>query len=305
MPPSLVITPPAAAGGGSPISNPEVAYVRTNGNDSIAEIGNPARPFLTGTAAFAALKALHGDPGLPHSFDFGVGTFPLTLTYEVEAEANYNMFLRGCGANATQVVFTVSGPATRASDGLDRSGTKAANGSFPGDNGANGLPGGDGSSGETMTINLNLYSDDSVLVSFATTPQSGGNGGRGQEGGNGAGGDPGAEPPVAEGSGGNGGAGGAGGAGGDVDGIIKASNCHVSCTSVTGGSGGSGELEGRDGQSGLPDAGAAPDPTDFGPNGSQGSVTVTWDLSLCHVEDDEELYAIPIGNFKNGTFINS
>lgn len=54
------------------ISTPLVAYIETDGNDTTAEVGNPAKPFETAQAAY---DALDGDGTGSGVLQFGVGTF--------------------------------------------------------------------------------------------------------------------------------------------------------------------------------------------------------------------------------------
>ena len=62
--------------GGGEIFNPGVAYIQTNGDDSTAQIGNPAKPFLTAQAAF--------DLGV-RSFHLGVNLYSADATITVSA----------------------------------------------------------------------------------------------------------------------------------------------------------------------------------------------------------------------------
>jgi hypothetical protein len=83
---------------GGVITNPGVAYVRTDGNDGTAQIGNPAKPYLTATAAFAALKALLNSTSLQHAINLGVGDFELDMT-TAEVAAGYQIFVVGEGGS--------------------------------------------------------------------------------------------------------------------------------------------------------------------------------------------------------------
>ncbi len=47
-------TPIPRGGGGSSISDPLIAYIRIDGNNATGQIGNPAKPYLTGQAAYNA-----------------------------------------------------------------------------------------------------------------------------------------------------------------------------------------------------------------------------------------------------------
>lgn len=58
------------------ISTPKIYYVETSGNNATAEVGNPAKPYLTAQAAY--------DAGVTAAVDFvleiGVGTFAITTS---------------------------------------------------------------------------------------------------------------------------------------------------------------------------------------------------------------------------------
>jgi hypothetical protein len=75
-------------GGGSPISNPGVAYVQTNGNDSTGEIGNPAKPYLTAQAAYNAGAK---------RFDLGVNV-NTSITESNYGSIGFGIFVRGQGS---------------------------------------------------------------------------------------------------------------------------------------------------------------------------------------------------------------
>jgi hypothetical protein len=101
MPPSefsFIRQPAQSDSVGGAISNPGVAYVRTDGDDNTAEIGNPAKPYETGLAAWLALKALHNSTSVQHAFNLGVGDFELPLT-TAEIAAGYQLFVRGDGGS--------------------------------------------------------------------------------------------------------------------------------------------------------------------------------------------------------------
>lgn len=134
-------------GGGGVISNPGVAYVRTDGNNSTAEIGNPAKPYLTATAAWLALKAFNNSASIQNSIDLGVGDFTLTLT-SAEVAAGYQFFLSGDGGS---VDATGQGGST-----LTISSTTAA--------------------GQSMNVSLIIRSDLSVKVIANLVAGGGGNG---------------------------------------------------------------------------------------------------------------------------------
>ena len=72
------ITGPTGAtgspGAGSSISNPQVIYVRSDGDDLTGEIGNPGLPFETADAAYDAGVA----SAAPFSLNLGVGYFTIT-----------------------------------------------------------------------------------------------------------------------------------------------------------------------------------------------------------------------------------
>lgn len=85
--------------GGSAISDPSVAYVRSDGNNGTAAIGNPALPYLTIQAAY--------DAGA-RTLDIGVGTFS-TLSVSTTT----TLRIRGRGNSATIMgAITVSGNVT-------------------------------------------------------------------------------------------------------------------------------------------------------------------------------------------------
>lgn len=95
----ISITNPA--GGGSPISNPGVAYVQTNGDDGTAEIGNPAKPFLTAQTAF--------DQGA-EIFHLGSGiTTGVSVTGTSDVDVTLYLFVTGSGLTASS--FSVSAEA--------------------------------------------------------------------------------------------------------------------------------------------------------------------------------------------------
>ena len=84
----------------SGIITPNVAFVRTNGNDATGEIGNPAKPYLTAQAAF--------DAG-GRNFQFGVGVDD-TINYDVTGATNATvvMYVAGQGPGASGSKLTVS-----------------------------------------------------------------------------------------------------------------------------------------------------------------------------------------------------
>jgi hypothetical protein len=112
---------PSNSTSGSPISNPRVIYVRTDGNDGTGEVGNPALPFATATAAHSAGVTA----GVTFVLDLGVGTFSIDSASGVSAFCQH---IRGRGgfdgANfATHLTINASaGPAT-----VNANGAHAAN----------------------------------------------------------------------------------------------------------------------------------------------------------------------------------
>jgi hypothetical protein len=144
------------------ISNPGVAYVRSDGDNDTAEIGNPAKPYLTGDAAWTALKALLNSTTECHSFNFGVGSFTLTLT-PTEIGAGYELFFRGEGGERGTIVQIAS---------------TAAAGEVGTDGGETG-DGGVGGTGDNLAVALLVDSDMSVYLEFAVAAGAGGAGGPG------------------------------------------------------------------------------------------------------------------------------
>jgi hypothetical protein len=209
------ITGPAGSGGGAAI-NPSVAYVRTNGDDETAEIGNPAKPYQTFGRALSAVEAI---PLNFASFDFGVGSFTGIVPPNV-INLNRTWFFRGAGKAMTTL-------------GLASQGTSGSNGSDGDSPGANGSAGSDG---DDLTVLLAIESDMSMTIYIALSGGAGGNGGNGASGGEGFS---------------NGGNGASPGNGGDVTGIL-AFNSLAASISVNGGAigsagnGGPGGLEGGD-----------------------------------------------------------
>jgi hypothetical protein len=65
----------AGGGGGSSISDPEVIFLRTNGNNTTGEIGKKDKPFQTFAGALAAMPPSDFITGFNYVFDVGVGTF--------------------------------------------------------------------------------------------------------------------------------------------------------------------------------------------------------------------------------------
>jgi hypothetical protein len=84
----------------SGIITPNVAYVRTNGDDATGVIGNPAKPYLTAQAAF--------DAG-GRNFQLGVGVDD-TINYDVTGadDATVVMYVAGQGPGASGSRLSVS-----------------------------------------------------------------------------------------------------------------------------------------------------------------------------------------------------
>lgn len=212
------ITGPENPGGtgGSAISNPNVVYVRTDGDDATAEIGNPAKPYQTFGSALSAVEAI---PLAAASFDFGIGTFTGIVPPNV-INLNRTWFFRGAGRSLTLLGLASQG--ANGSNGLD--------GDSPGAHGSA------GSDGDDLTVVLAIESDMSMTINIALSGGAGGNGGNGASGGEGFS---------------NGGNGASPGNGGDVTGQL-AFNSLAASISVNGGAsgspgnGGAGGLEGGD-----------------------------------------------------------
>lgn len=93
MRPARITFPPRRGGGasgGASLSDPNVAYVRSDGNDSTGEIGNPGKPYRTMQAAYTAGA---------RNFDLGIGDFG-TLT--LAAASNDKIRYIGRGAPTEQ-----------------------------------------------------------------------------------------------------------------------------------------------------------------------------------------------------------
>jgi hypothetical protein len=86
--------------GGSSISTPKVVYVESNGNDGTGEIGNPAKPYATGTAAYNAGQAT----STAFAISFGTGSFDLYIN-----EPPYLSALQGQGEGLTTVNLYANG----------------------------------------------------------------------------------------------------------------------------------------------------------------------------------------------------
>jgi len=182
--------------GGSPISNPGVAYVMSDGDNSTGEIGNPAKPFLTAAAAVTAFGAVTS-----MSFVFGVGTFTANAILDSGVTSCH---ITGQGHTRTIVNMTwvgdigasgVSGEPGVVTDGGGGEGfdgiiitsdqsadlrinLTGGNGGGGGDNtGETGTGGGGGNGGDIGVCTLR-----GVYGSFSALPGSGGTEGSGPEG---------------------------------------------------------------------------------------------------------------------------
>jgi hypothetical protein len=91
-----VTTLEESPGGGGTISDPGVAYIRTDGDDDTGEIGNPGKPFDTAQAAW--------DAGA-RSLNLGVGSFGLTRVGTGGGDDVF-VFVRGAGADLTSLELT-------------------------------------------------------------------------------------------------------------------------------------------------------------------------------------------------------
>jgi hypothetical protein len=92
------ISPSSPGSGGAAISNPGVAYVQTNGNNATAQIGNPAKPYLTAQAAF--------DAGA-RAFELGRGV-TAGITYVVEGDTlTLDLFVRGMGVAQSVIILNL------------------------------------------------------------------------------------------------------------------------------------------------------------------------------------------------------
>jgi hypothetical protein len=77
----------------SGLSTPRIVYVEHNGNDSTAEIGNPAKPFGTVQAGFEAALTLDSNPVILHIGVFEDNTGPINYTGDWPS----NIILAGYG----------------------------------------------------------------------------------------------------------------------------------------------------------------------------------------------------------------
>ena len=138
--------------GGGAILNPGVTYIQTNGNDTTAQLGNPAKPYLTVAAALSAVSAASQTrPTLV----LGRGTF---VGDALLTSSALSIFMTGAGLGATTVNATWNGE-----DGVI---------------GAAGDPPGSGGDGESFMGCPLLSSDKSLTLNIAIT---GGNGNIGGE----------------------------------------------------------------------------------------------------------------------------
>ncbi len=80
--------------GGASLSDPNVAYLRSDGNDGTGEIGNPGKPYLTMQAAY--------DDGA-RNFDLGIGDFG-TLTLAAASNDKIRFIGRGAPTLADGVL---------------------------------------------------------------------------------------------------------------------------------------------------------------------------------------------------------
>jgi hypothetical protein len=284
--------------GGSSISNPYIAYVRTNGDDGTAEIGNPAKPYLTAQAAWLALKSLHNNITDAHVFNIGFGEFALTLT-PAEVAAGYEIFVTGEGGPESSVLNITSslppsgsgGNGAAGANGSGGDGDFGANAPAPGEEGGP-VAGGVGEAGDSLDLELHINSDLSVTVALNFSSGSGGSGGTGGAGGNGE------DGSINGGLGAQGAEGGAGGAGGDITGsLYLAGVVAILNFSASGGAGGGG---GQGGQEGSPGSNLAAN-GESGSPGADGVVTAELDARLCIITDSPFLIN-PSGNFYDGLF---
>lgn len=94
---------------GSVIATPVIYYVETTGNDGTGAVGNPALPYATAGAAYAAGVTAAVNFGLM----LGVGAF--TLTLDANSSAYFKQAM-GCGPDLTD--FTISGTPAAAETGV-------------------------------------------------------------------------------------------------------------------------------------------------------------------------------------------
>jgi len=273
---------PGGGGGGAAV-DASVAYVRESGNDSTGAVGG--NPFLTGTAAWLALKAFHNDVNVQHSFDFGQGEFEIEMSI-ADLAAGYSLFARGVGREAT--VLTMANPFANGDPGAEGAAGIGA-GLGTDDTGGTGGTGGTGDNAVDIVVDLTLDSDHSVGVVFDWGSGTGGAGGDGGVGGAGDG----------TGDGGIGGDGGVGGDGGDISGELRLNTVVANTAGIAAGDGGVG---GDGGSGGAPGGGGGVAGVDgsVGATGNDGAITlvVTSTFSLLDSTD----YGQPAGNYFNGAF---
>lgn len=158
------IRPTQTSTGGEAILNPGVAYVQTTGNDSTAELGNPAKPFqLVSAALTAATNAGQSSPSLR----FGRGTFNAG---EILTAPFSSIFLAGEGSDYQTFLEA----------------------SWNGDSRPNAPTATPGENGEGYLGGVELRSDHSLFLTINIQAGNGGSGGNaagdddsGSEGGNG------------------------------------------------------------------------------------------------------------------------
>jgi hypothetical protein len=218
------------------INTPKIFYVATNGNNSTAEAGNPAKPYLTFQAAFNAWEAANAD-GQIH---FGVGGFT-GMNYGGSRLYSSKLMLTGEGDRLSEIEMTFSAATDEMIIYSDYSVTLnivayGAQGVNPGDAGS-----------APYAIKLFNCAVRSVV-------SAGGSGAAGTNGASGA--------PAPSGSNSSGDPGGDGGNGGDAGGggTIRAFSCRIFESLVSspggaggpglGGNGGSGDGEGGQGSNG-------------------------------------------------------
>jgi hypothetical protein len=98
----------ATAGG--VISNPNIAYVTTSGNDGTGQVNRPDKPFLTINGALDALPSTGG------IVDIGIGEFLVPDTAKIKSD----VWFRGSGMPSYNAVTTVSGPFNTSTTAITR-----------------------------------------------------------------------------------------------------------------------------------------------------------------------------------------
>jgi len=140
-------------------ADPNVAYVRTSGNDGDAVVGDPFRPFASWLAAYSAGARV---------FDMGVGTFA------GGSVTTLNVKFLGKGKDQTFVGAINGTSGSVYGNGRDNITVGGVNITFP--NGADN-PGGDGFPGTDATnVNIIGIKTTSDVVVTAGTGGTGGNG---------------------------------------------------------------------------------------------------------------------------------